>query len=121
MRLDPQRFQMGPKTLISLLKWKDTGSSLELTLRTDSQDAWIFSSPIDAGIPLLSDFNMGIPRCDNRLAQVFHTYNYTVIDPAFAIHAIEVQSVARKGSLYGTKDAAYGSGRNVLLSDQFVF
>lgn len=108
--------------VLALSKWKDEGDGeRSLYLRTDSQDAWIFRSPIRSeALPYL-DFSMGQPRCDNRLAFVLRAVGHTVINPAFAIRATEVQGKVRAGSLYGQSGAVVGDGANVLLSDRHVF
>jgi hypothetical protein len=66
-------------------------------------------------VPYIATYNI------NRLAHVLSTLNHTVLGPAFAIHAIELQSVARVGKLYGMKDSVFGEGSDVLLSDRFLF
>lgn len=105
--------------LFALLKWVDIGDNLYLPLRTDSQDAWIFQPPVRDSVVESSDFPMGVPKCDNRLAYLFGANNYTVTNPAFSIHAIEIQSKQRVGSLYGTKGAPFGETADILLSDSF--
>ena len=57
----------------------------------------------------------------DRLAHVLSSLNHTVSGPAFAIHAIELQSVARDGKMYGTKNSVFGPVSDVLLSDKFLF
>ena len=108
-------------TIIALLKWRDEGNSLSINLRTDSQDSWIFHSPLPSNLVDEVNFILGAPRCDNRLARVFRDFGYDVINPAFALHSIEVQRAARQGTLYNTKGAVIGPGYNVLLSDSHFF
>lgn len=50
------------------------------------QDAWIFRGPV-TGITG-ADFGMGIPGCDNRIAQLIQDAGYTVTNPCYSIHAI---------------------------------
>ena len=145
--------------LLALLKWHDPAEkwergdkgekgdegddSIYLTLRTDSQDAWVFQPPVRTmttdntmhinsdnnntdninSIIAQSDFYLGIPRCDNRIAEIFISNGYIVLNPTFAIHAIEIHNSIRKNSpiLYTTKGAVYGKGRDILLSDIFIF
>ena len=47
--------------VLALLKWMDINgsSSLSLTLRTDSQDAWIFQTPLNSSIINQSNFVLG--------------------------------------------------------------
>ena len=51
--------------------------------RADSQDSWIFKTPIL--IPSKSDFYFGIPGCDNRISYLLHKEGYTVSNPALDI------------------------------------
>lgn len=38
--------------------------------RVDSQDAWVWRSPLPASLLPEANFYLGLPRCDNRVAQV---------------------------------------------------
>ncbi len=84
-------------------------------------DAWVFQPPIEPEIIAKLDFYMGLPKCDNRIVTVFQRHNYTVLDPAFAVHALELDSIVRTQPLYGTKNAVVGDTDTLLLSDQFMF
>jgi hypothetical protein len=62
---------------------------------------------------------MGVPRCDNRLVYVLERAGYTVLDPTFAVRAIELDTSNRTMDLYGTRDTVVGPVSTLLLSDQF--
>jgi hypothetical protein len=120
------------KTVFALLKWtkqlqsndnNDNGMNnpMIMQLRSDSQDAWIFQPPIPQDIIDQSDFALGLARCDNRIADIFSSAGYEVINPALAIHAIEIHSSQRQGKLYATKGSVLGKSKDVLISDQHVF
>jgi hypothetical protein len=104
--------------LVALLKWKNLGNELSLSLRTDSQDAWISRPPIDAAVIERSDFELGRARCDNRIAHVFDQAGYDVSSPSFSVRAIELHNADRGAMLYPTRGAVMGLGRNVLISDR---
>lgn len=135
-------------TVLALLKWIDnwdsesssssscssssngtsiSNSGIKMHLRTDSQDAWVFQPPISQYVLQKSDFLLGMPRCDNRIAQVFHEAGYNVVGAALLVQAIEIQATVRptegtgSGALYGMKKAVFGKTRDVLLSDRFDF
>jgi predicted O-linked N-acetylglucosamine transferase (SPINDLY family) len=109
-------------TVLTLLKWhKQTETELKFLLRSDSQDAWIFQPPLNSSIIDHSDFYIGAVRCDNRLAELLVIGGHHVINPAFAIHAIEIQNTPRDGKLYNVKGSAFGDVRNVLISHQSIF
>jgi hypothetical protein len=107
---------------LALLKWKDHASMQSLQLRTDSQDAWILRTPIKEEVIRLSrELVLGSVRCDNRLAMILTQAGYEVINPAFAVHAIELESRERIGGLYSLKDAAIGETKHLLISDLMPF
>lgn len=109
-------------SVLALLKWhKQTETELKFLLRSDSQDAWIFQPPLNSSIIEHSDFYIGAVRCDNRLAELLVIGGHHVINPAFAIHAIEIQNTPRDGKLYNVKGSAFGEVRNLLISHQSVF
>jgi esterase/lipase len=84
-------------------------------------DAWIFQPPLSPGMLTEMDFYMGLPRCDNRLVHVLQQHNYSVLDPAFAVHAVELDSLVRTQVLYNIQQTVVGTTQTLLLSDQFVF
>ena len=120
---EPDNLNLHAKGMVlSLLKWVDRGTEgLSLPLRTDSQDAWIFQPPLSLEMAMKADFALGLdtaylsrkkpnlvryflpglPRCDNRIAFLLNEAKYTVINPAFAVRAIEIDSSQRRNSLYG--------------------
>lgn len=129
-------------TILALTKWKDVDSfhggekvdpaeisadsvrHVEFYPRTDSQDAWIFHSPLHISDDVMNqlDFYLGVPRCDNRFAYLMEDVaGYSLLNPAFAIHAIELDVQDRVHSLYGTAEAVVGQGKSVLLSDRHIF
>ena len=63
-----------------------------LSDRNDSQDAWIFRGRV-AGVR--GDFNVGVPRCDNRFLHELRKAGYSVRNPSFAIRANHVHAGAR--------------------------
>jgi hypothetical protein len=49
------------RKVLALLKWIDRGADgLSMSLRTDSQDAWIFQPPMSLDMIKKADFAMGI-------------------------------------------------------------
>lgn len=52
--------------------------------RTYSQDVWIMRN---RGIPMCGKFPMGVPGCDNRIAQLFHEQGWCVKNPSYSIRA----------------------------------
>jgi hypothetical protein len=108
-------------TILALSKWTYINDDLSLQLRTNTQDAWIFKAPLNFEAVVNSNFHMGKARCDNRLAYVLAECGYTLINPAFAIHAIELQTTSREGKLYSVNGSVPGAVRELLLSDRFQF
>jgi hypothetical protein len=108
-------------SVIALTKWSlAVDRSISLNLRLDSQDAWIFKAPIKPSVVEKSDFPMGAPKCDNRLARLFYEASYRVLNPALTSRAIEVdpRPGAARRAAHGTGvSAVKGSTALVLLSD----
>lgn len=67
-----------PDLLLALSTWTPlpASSSLQLSLRSDSQDAWLLAAPVSEEIIRQADFFFGIPRCDNRIAKIFMNSGY---------------------------------------------
>ena len=119
-------------TVLALLRWGDKGSYISLALRSDSQDAWVFQPPLNETLTRkeTTGFFFGAPRCDNVLAHRLIAAGHRVINPSFAIRAIEVATATggtSEGSaqgasfLYEQATAVEGEGQEVLISDRFVF
>ena len=114
-------------TVFALSKWTDwittnnnnNNNIITLYPRIDSQDAWIFKSPINQNVVDLTSFYLGVPRCDNRLASILVNSGYKVINPAIGIHIVEFLSTNRETSLYEMKGAPIGETRNVFISSQY--
>ena len=58
--------------------------------REDSQDAWVFRGRIKP-VPDC-DFGLGIPGCDNAIAERLQRAGYTVLNPSKSIKAIHLHS-----------------------------
>ncbi|CAN0159173.1 unnamed protein product [Ascophyllum nodosum] len=88
--------------------------------RIDSQDAWIFRSPLSGSVKEASDFEMGRPRCDGRLAQVLTDAGYTVTNPSLSLVAHHLHSshsdsvgnsggAVQRGFRQGVSSSAFGA------------
>lgn len=109
-------------TILALSKWIDwkvENDFISLFPRVDSQDAWVFRTPLSDNLVNLTPFYLGAPRCDNRIASIFTSFGYRVHNPSFRIHAIELSSNTRDGGLYDMSGAASGDTNNVFLTINF--
>lgn len=110
--------------ILALQKWYGNRLNVteppRITLRVDTQDAWIFQVPVSSTVLQAADFYLGQPKCDNRLVHLFQSANYTVSDPAFAVRAIEFPYEMSSG-VYDNKDAVLGDVSDLLLSDEMEF
>ena len=97
--------------------------SMNLFLRIESQDAWIFKSPVSEFVVNRSNFYMGTAKCDNVLATLFTNAGYIVSNPAFALRSVEVDDRGRETWMYDEGSAVdVGVGSSwVFFSDQFKF
>ena len=82
-----------PATLLALTRWDDdTAPSMEGRIDTatwrffsQSQDAWVFRA---GSLPAFdADFQLGIPRCENRLAFEAARAGIVIRNPALSITA----------------------------------
>jgi len=79
-----------PNQCAALSRWdvQPDGTS-RLFDRNDSQDAWVFRGKIR---PIVPDFCMGIPRCDNRMLYELRAAGYEVINPAFSVKVFHLHA-----------------------------
>lgn len=69
------------------------GSTGSFTPRIDSQDAWLFKSPLPSSlVSKNSNFLLGRPRCDNRLAMLFEEAGFRVENPGLLFSTYHVES-----------------------------
>ena len=54
-----------------------------------SQDVWIFSGK-PKNLQVDTDFHLGIPGCDNRIAYLINKAGYHVMNPVFSIHCFHL-------------------------------
>ncbi|MEI6239433.1 MAG: hypothetical protein WCR51_03515 [Planctomycetia bacterium] len=101
-----------PGVMLALTRWDDdTAPSMEGRVDTatwrfysQSQDAWLFRA---GSLPAFrADFQLGIPRCENRLAFEAARAGVVVLDPALSIkarhhHATNVRTWRRADHYHG--------------------
>lgn len=77
-----------PEICAALARWdlRPDGSA-QLFNRNDSQDVWVFKGRIR---PVVSDYLIGVPRCDNRMLHELQQAGYEVINPAFSVRAVHL-------------------------------
>jgi hypothetical protein len=74
----------------ALSRWNvPPDGTAQLYDRADSQDVWVFRGHIKQ---MVSDFCVGIPRCDNRILHEMQLAGYQVINPAFSIKTFHLHS-----------------------------
>lgn len=77
-----------PDQAVALSRWElSSNGKPALFDRNDSQDAWIFKGSPRA---IVSDYLMGVPRCDNRMLYELQAAGYEVINPAFSIRSFHL-------------------------------
>jgi hypothetical protein len=95
--------------LLCLSRWNvGRDGSARLFEHGESQDAWIFDAPIR---PFPSDFVLGVPGCDNRLAWEAEAAGLAVDNPARSVRAyhLHLSGVRR----YSERERLHGSVRSV--------
>ncbi len=82
-----------PEQCAALARWDvQPDCSSRLFDRNDSQDVWVFRGKIR---PVVADFCVGIPRCDNRILHELRSARYEVINPAFSVRAFHLHAGSR--------------------------
>lgn len=101
---------------------EDIFSILSISLRIESQDAWVFVTPVPDSVIKESSFAMGSPACDNVIANIFDAAGYNVINSCLTLKAIEMDSRHRQNSFYSFGGANVGrETKSVLISNPFMF
>jgi hypothetical protein len=82
-----------PEACAALARWDvQPDGSAQLFDRNDSQDVWVFKGKIR---PVVADYLMGVPRCDNRMIYELREAGYVVTNPAFSVRAYHLHSGER--------------------------
>jgi len=125
------RFETSDVSIVSAAvnetRRRSAGDCNRLEPRTDSQDAWIFRSPLPAAA-LESQIELGRARCDNRLAAFLEkAVGMDLASPSLSIRSNHIQGVlagpvAQNLRAYASDaDEVKGASKYVLLSDQWLF
>lgn len=80
--------QLQPQQAYALSRWDISKGGTKHFNRRDSQDVWIFRSPISE--TLKAEFCMGKPGCDNRIAQLILEAGYQVSNPSKTIRFLHL-------------------------------
>lgn len=82
-----------PHQCAALSRWDvQPDGSARLFDRNDSQDVWVFRGKLR---PVVADFCVGIPRCDNRILHELRSAGYEVINPAFSVRTFHLHAGSR--------------------------
>jgi len=108
------RMDLG-NTFICLSRWnvKEDGQ-LEFYQRSDSQDSWIFTSPMNKRVEEESSFFLGRAGCDNRVAWIAHRAGLKLTNPAHQIisrhlHLVDYRTYDQSSTIL--KNDGTGRGR----------
>lgn len=83
--------------------WNGNGHARFLN-RADSQDAWIFRGRIKK--EMYSDFCLGVPGCDNRIAYEIKKAGYIILNPSKSIHALHYHASGERSYTSKTEPVA---------------
>ena len=88
-----------PDTLLCVSRWDvEQDGSAHLFEHGESQDAWVFDTPIRQ---FPCDFRLGVPGCDNRLAWEAAAAGLAVHNPARSLRALHLHlSLVRRYSAH---------------------
>lgn len=73
--------------------------------RPDSQDSWIFKSPLNIDLNMLN-FTFGTLGCDNMFASVIYDFGYQIENPAYSIIIYHLHNVEERN--YTCEDRIHG-------------
>lgn len=92
-------WKWGQNTCFALSRW-DVNESGEAILweHPDSQDSWIFYGGVKKHIPF-ADFTLGVPGCDNAIADRLSQGGYQVLNPAKTIKSMHVHLTNKRNYL----------------------
>jgi hypothetical protein len=81
-------------TVFMLARW-NVGENGQSTLqyRNDSQDTWIFRGRVR---PVISNFPVGVARCDNRLAYELANAGFKVLNPSMSLRTHHLHAGPRR-------------------------
>ena len=96
-------------------------NSLMLNFRIESQDAWIFQSPMSDKVVAAATFPLGSPRADNALTTLLIESGYSVENPSAIVRAIEVDTRGRSLRLYDPSAVISQKSSWVLFSTNFNY
>jgi hypothetical protein len=72
-----------------------------------SQDTWIaIAQPIHESVVHQSNIPLGLPGCENRLAEIFFSSGFNVFNPCYDIKNIHVQNT---NSVFSDNDRVFGA------------
>jgi hypothetical protein len=92
-------------TCLALSRWDTTDTKKpRLYNHNDSQDVWIFKGPIKQQVQ--ANFQLGVPRCDNRLLYELQKAGYRVLNPTFSIKSFHVHK-GQRAFVYTENDNIY--------------
>lgn len=74
--------------------------------RSDSQDCWIFNSPLKIDINQLN-FSFGTLGCDNIFASRLHEHGYNLSNPSYDIKIYHLHNIEERN--YGINDRIHGN------------
>lgn len=83
--------EIQPNDIFALCRWECSNG--QFLNRRDSQDVWIMRGHPRA---VIADFTMGIPGCDNAIADRFAKMGYNVISPSKKIKTWHLHSSAER-------------------------
>jgi len=98
---------------ICLSRWNSTGETREAG--ADSQDTWVFKSPVREGVVELADYHMGTQFCDNVLSYLAYNSGYVMFNPSEEIITRHIHSSEFRTESTGSREALESTDGRYLL------
>ena len=100
-----------PSTFLALSRWEVEGETLTLHKNPKwSQDVWAIrgGTKFNANFLRQTNFPMGVPRCDNKIAYCFSIYGHKIINPCNFIKSMHVHETQIRSYNKKTDDTIIG-------------
>ena len=109
IKLDRKIFDLSPilhpNVLFSISRYEANGQLAAVPWCT--QDTWVaLSQPVHQSVLLQSSIPLGLPGCENRIAELFFSVGFRVFNPCLDIRNLHVQSV---GGAYEDVNRVFGT------------
>jgi hypothetical protein len=97
-----RRWRLPSRTVLALARWDRLSDGRHaIRDRNDSQDSWVFQGTVT---DVAGNFEIGRPRCDNRMAKEIEIAGYSLLNPSLSLHTFHLHGGNRGEYAHGLQD-----------------